>query len=57
MRLEAKPGLIQLRDSVCSRAHIIIAFTLAGLSAGHFFQHVTYNAGAIAANVGFTYRF
>jgi hypothetical protein len=37
--------------------HIIIAFNLAGFKPGSFFNTVPYNAGPIAANVGFTYRF
>jgi hypothetical protein len=37
--------------------YIIIAFNLAGFKPGSFFNAATYNAGPIAANVGFTYRF
>jgi hypothetical protein len=37
--------------------HVIIAFNLAGLRPGSFFDAVPYNAKPIAANVGFTYRF
>ena len=37
--------------------HIIIAFNLAGFKPGRFFNTITYNAGPIAGNVGFTYRF
>ena len=37
--------------------HIIIAFNLAGFKPGSFFNTLTYNAGPIAANIGFTYRF
>jgi hypothetical protein len=37
--------------------HVIIAFNFAGFKPGTFFNTVTYSAGPIAANVGFTYRF
>jgi hypothetical protein len=37
--------------------HVIIAFNLAGFKPGSFFNTLTFNAGPIAANVGFTYRF
>jgi hypothetical protein len=37
--------------------HILIAFNFAGFEPGTFFNRLTYNAGPIAANIGFTYRF
>jgi alginate export protein len=37
--------------------HIILAFNLAGFKPGTFFNTLDYNAGPIAANAGFTYRF
>jgi hypothetical protein len=38
--------------------HTIIAFNFAGFQPGTFFNRLAYNnAGPIAANVGFTYRF
>jgi hypothetical protein len=37
--------------------HIIIAFNFAGFKPGSFFKTTAYNAGPIAANAGFTYRF
>jgi alginate export protein len=37
--------------------HVIFAFNLAGFRPGTFFNTLNYNAGPIAANVGFTYRF
>ena len=37
--------------------HVIFAFNSAGFKPGTFFQQLTYNAGPVAANVGFTYRF
>src|SRR5580658_8179295 len=45
------------RDAPLRARHIIIAFNLAGFKPGSFFNTATYNAGPIAANVGFTYRF
>jgi len=38
-------------------AHAIIAFNFAAFRPGIFFNTQIYNAGPIAANVGFTYRF
>ena len=37
--------------------HTIIAFNFLGFKPGTFFNTVAYNAGPIAANIGFTYRF
>ena len=36
--------------------HTIIAFNFAGFEPGTYFNRLTYHAGPIAANVGFTYR-
>ena len=45
-------------DSLGSRrSHIIIAFNFGGFKPASFFQHGNYNAGPIAVNIGFTYRF
>ncbi len=37
--------------------HIVVAFNFAGFEPCAFFNRLTYNAGPIAANIGFTYRF
>jgi Alginate export len=37
--------------------HVIFAFNFAGFKPGTFLKTVTYNAGPIDANAGFTYRF